>query len=149
LKYAKVESNYVVFDQTKDAYIEMKKVNSPVTGEVTITIVYSNGSGKSLPMEIKVNSTTIESNKEFPSTGAWNIWSTLSVKANMNSGSDNVIRIKTRSNDGGPRIDKVIVSAGGACNHTNANSANINICNPCGRRHYSFTQWFNDASASH
>jgi len=46
LKYAKVESNYVVFDQTKDAYIEMKKVNSPVTGEVTITIVYSNGSGK-------------------------------------------------------------------------------------------------------
>lgn len=114
LKYAKVESNYVVFDQTKDAYIEMKKVNSPVTGEVTITIVYSNGSGKSLPMEIKVNSTTIESNKEFPSTGAWNIWSTLSVKANMNSGSDNVIRIKTRSNDGGPRIDKVIVSAGGS-----------------------------------
>jgi len=68
-------------------------------------------------MEIKVNSTTIESNKEFPSTGAWNIWSTLSVKANMNSGSDNVIRIKTRSNDGGPRIDKVIVSAGGQDTH--------------------------------
>jgi pectate lyase len=114
LKYAKVESNYVVFDQTKDAYVEMKKVGSPVSGEVTITFVYSNGSGKSLPMEIKVNGTTIESEKEFPSTGSWNTWSTLSVKANMDSGSDNIIRFKTRTSDGGPRLDKVIVSGGGS-----------------------------------
>jgi len=46
LKYAKVESNYVVFDQTKDAYIEMKKVNSPVTGEVTIPLYIQTVRGK-------------------------------------------------------------------------------------------------------
>ena len=115
-KYAKVESNYVVFDQTKDAYIEMKKVGSPISGEVTLTFIYSNGSGKSLPIEIKVNSNTIESNKEFPSTGSWNTWSSLSVKANMSSGFENIIRFKTRSSDGGPRLDKVIVSADGSGN---------------------------------
>lgn len=114
LKSAKVQSNYVVFDQTKDAYIEMKKVGSPASGEVTINFAYSNGSGKSLPMEIKVNGDTIESNKEFPSTGSWNTWDTLSLNAKMNSGLDNVIRIKTRSSDGGPQIDKVIVIGGGS-----------------------------------
>ncbi len=114
LKYARVESNYVVFDQTKDAYVEMKQVGSPASGEVTLTFVYSNGSGKSLPIEIKVNSNTIESNKEFPGTGSWNTWGTLSIKANMNKGYDNIIRFKTRSSDGGPRLDKVIVSADGS-----------------------------------
>jgi pectate lyase len=114
LKYAKIESNYVVFDQTKDAYVEMKKVSSSASGEVTLTFVYSNGSGKSLPMEIKVNGNTIESNKEFPSTGSWNTWNTLSVKANMDSGSDNIIRFKTRSSDGGPQLDKVIVGTNGS-----------------------------------
>ena len=39
LKYARAESGYVVFDQTKDAYVEMKKVGSPINGEVTLVFV--------------------------------------------------------------------------------------------------------------
>lgn len=119
LKYASIESNYVAFDATKDAYVEMKQVGSPTSGSATITFVYSNGSGKDLPMEIKVNSTTIESDKVFPSTGSWNTWSTISINATMSNGSDNIVRFKTRSSDGGPRLDKIIVG-GGSSNYTPA-----------------------------
>ncbi len=119
LKYASIQSNYVTFDATKDAYVEMKQVGSPTSGTATITFVYSNGSGMDLPMEIKVNSTTVESDRAFPSTGSWNTWNTVSVSANMTNGSDNVVRFKTRSSNGGPRLDKIIVS-GGSSNYTPA-----------------------------
>lgn len=116
-KYASILSNYVVFDAVKDAYIEMKQVGSHINGTATITFVYSNGSGMNLPMEIKVNGSTIESEKVFPSTGSWGTWSTLSINANMTSDTSNVIRFKTISNVGGPRLDKIIVS-GGSTNYT-------------------------------
>ncbi|HOM03639.1 MAG TPA: dockerin type I domain-containing protein [Acetivibrio sp.] len=111
LKDARVESDYVVFDEIKDAYLEMTQVASPVSDEVIIIFIYSNGSDKSLPMEIEVNGEIIESNIEFPSTGSWDTWSSISVKANMNIDPDNIIKIKTCSDDGGPRIDKVLISS--------------------------------------
>lgn len=114
LKYAKIESNYVKFEERKDAYIEMKKVGSPSSGNVTVEIVYSNGSSKDLPMEIKVNSVQIEKNKMFSPTGSWGAFKSLNITANMESGSNNVVRIKTRSSDGGPYIDKIIVKSSGS-----------------------------------
>ncbi|NMB34573.1 MAG: pectate lyase [Clostridium sp.] len=110
-KYARVESDYVIFDQVKDAYVEMKKVGSPISGEVMLTFIYSNGTEDNLEMEIKVNSNTVESRKEFPSTGSWDTWGSLTVVTNMNSGFDNIIRFKSRTNDGGPLLDKVIIEA--------------------------------------
>lgn len=112
LKNARIVSFYVCFDAVKDAYVEMKNVESPIDGEVEIAFVYANGSGKGLPIEIKVNSDTVESNKEFPSTGSWEGWSILTIKANMAKGSGNIIRFKTRSADGGPYLDKVFVGGG-------------------------------------
>lgn len=119
LKYARVEGSYVVFDARKDAYDEMKKVGSPGAGSMTISVVYSNGSGKSLPMEVRVNGATIISDLAFPSTGSWSTWRTLNLTATLKASSDNVVRLKTRTADGGPRLDKIVINGSGTNPTTN------------------------------
>jgi pectate lyase C len=110
-KYASVNGDYVEFDATKDAYVEMKSVNSPASGTATLTFVYSKSSSGTVPVEVKVNGTTVVSKESFSSTGG--SWAEKSIEASMESGSDNKIRFKLRAAAEGVCLDKVIISTDG------------------------------------
>jgi pectate lyase len=109
LKYATVVSDYVVFNEVKGAYDEMKKIASPSAGTMNVTVIYANGSSSALPMEVRVNGTTIIDSIDFPSTGSWSTWEELTFSCDLNS-SDNVIRLKTTTSAGGPYLDKLVIS---------------------------------------
>jgi hypothetical protein len=111
-KYASVVDDYVEFDATKNAYIEMKNVNSPASGTVTLTFVYSKSSSDSVPVEVKVNGTTVVSKEAFDSTNG--DWAEKSIEATMESGSSNKIRFKLREAVEGVNLDKVIISTDGS-----------------------------------
>jgi hypothetical protein len=121
LKYASVSGSYVEFSATKDAYIEMKSVTAPASGTCTLTFVYSNSSGSSVPVEVKVNGTTVFDKEPFANTGG--SWANKSVTASMNSGSSNVIRFKIRAAVSGVRLDKVIISTDGSTTTTSSTSS--------------------------
>lgn len=106
LKYASVVGDYVEFKETKDAYIEMKNVNSLADGELTLTFVYS--ATNQFPLELKVNGTTIASKDTISSTGG--SWNEISYVASMNSGTNNKIKFKIRDAVSGIKLDKVIIS---------------------------------------
>jgi len=114
LKNATISGNYVQFNAVKDAYIELKNVNAPGSGNATIVFVYSNSSSSSIPVEIKVNGATIKSNEPFQPTGG--SWSNKSISANVNSGTNNVIRFKIRSAIAGMKLDKIQVTNDGSSN---------------------------------
>lgn len=123
LKYASVIDNYIEFDAKKDAYVEMKNVNSPDSGTVKLTFVYSKSSSDSVPVEVKVNGTTVVSKEEFDSTGGK--WTEKSIEATMESGSSNKIRFKLREATEGVCLDKVIISTDTNTSDTNdSNSDN-------------------------
>lgn len=113
-KYSSVKDNYVEFDEKKDAYVEMKNINSADSGSATLTFVYS--ATKSFPVEVKVNGSTIVSKETFDSTGG--SWKEKSITATMNSGNDNKIKFKIRAAVSGIKLDKVTINTGGSSETT-------------------------------
>jgi hypothetical protein len=106
LKYASVSGDYVEFDAKKDAYVEMKNVNSTSSGEMSLTFYYV--ADNSFPLELKVNGSTVASKDTISSTSS----GTVTYQASMNSGDDNSIRFKIRDAVSGIKLDKVIISDG-------------------------------------
>jgi len=130
LKYATISGNYVEFSATKDAYIEMKNVNAPSSGSATIIFVYSNSSSSSIPVEIKVNGSTVTSNEPFTTTGG--AWANKSITANVNSGTNNVVRFKLRSAISGMKLDKIQINTNGSSNPqtTTNTTTNSQVASP-------------------
>jgi pectin methylesterase-like acyl-CoA thioesterase len=120
-KYASVEGSYVAFDEKKDAYVEMKSVDSPSSETLVVTFVYS--STTSFPVELKVNGSTIVSNETFDSTNG--SWVNKSISASMNSGTDNKIRFKIRAAVSGVKLDKVIISTDGDTETTTSDTTTV------------------------
>ncbi|MEN8908326.1 MAG: right-handed parallel beta-helix repeat-containing protein [Clostridiales bacterium] len=118
IKYGEVDGDVVAFDSKKDAYVEMKKVNSNSSGSTQITFVYSSNS--SFPCEIKVNGSTVEKEAEFASTGGSMKEKTFTV--DLDSGSDNKIKFKIREAVSGVKLDKVIIGDGGSSSSTSSSS---------------------------
>jgi pectate lyase C len=116
LKYASVSGTYVAFDATKDAYCEMKSVNSPASGTATLAFTYS--ATTACPVEIKVNGTTVVSSESFPATGG--SMTTKSITATMVSGTSNVVRFKLRAAVSGFKLDKVTITTGGSSTTTSS-----------------------------
>jgi len=81
-------------------------------GSYTLTFRYALASGVR-PLSVSVNGTVVNASLNFPSTGAWTTWSTVSLAANLNAGT-NTIRA-TAIGSSGPNVDNVsIQSVGGA-----------------------------------
>ena len=72
-------------------------------GDCELTFRYSNGSSNSYPLKVIVNGEIIEQAKSFEAIEAWSTWSTVTVKAKLKDG-NNEIKLKSGER-GGPNID--------------------------------------------
>jgi hypothetical protein len=70
-------------------YIEWT-VTAATAGQNTLKFRYANGGTTSRPLLIAVNGATVASSLAFPATGAWTTWSTVSLTANLNAGTNKV-----------------------------------------------------------
>lgn len=114
------------------------RINFATTGTKTFSIRYA--SIENRPANLIVNGTTVASNINFPSTGSWSTWATVSVTANVNTGAFNV-RLEATGNNGLPNIDYLEVSGGTAANCaatiTNANAKTVAAANTVSEKKFS------------
>ncbi|MDQ3550624.1 MAG: carbohydrate-binding protein, partial [Bacteroidota bacterium] len=83
-------------------YIEWT-ANQPVSGSVLLQFRYANGSSTNRPLKLEVNGVVVTSSMDFPPTGSWSTWSTVSVATTLNAG-DNKVRL-TAIGSSGANID--------------------------------------------
>jgi hypothetical protein len=87
-------------------------VNAASAGTASLTFRFANGSTVNRPMDIAVNGTVVAAGKAFNPTGNWDTWSTVSVTATLNAGSNTVKATATTAN-GGPNVDALDVDLTG------------------------------------
>ena len=80
-------------------------------GSYTLTFRYALVSG-ARPLSVSVNGTVVNASLAFPSTGAWATWSTVSITANLNAGT-NTIRA-TAIGSSGPNVDNLVIQSASA-----------------------------------
>jgi len=100
-------AGYVNFDNEPGGYITFK-VNMLQDSVQEISFVFANGSVNIRQMELTINDSIADS-LDFGPTGAWVSWDTLTAEHSLVNGL-NTIKITGLGVDGGPNIDKMIVS---------------------------------------
>ena len=100
-------------------------VNADRTGPATLVFDYANGTTANRPMDIFVNGTLAASGLNFPPTGAFSLWNTSIVAANLRAGS-NTIRAVATTAGGAPNLDYLdVVTDLSPLNRFEAESATI------------------------
>jgi N-acetylneuraminic acid mutarotase len=80
-------------------------VNKASSGSVALKFRYANASSYNRPLKLEVNGVVKASSLAFPSTGAWNKWSTVSITTNLVAG---INKIKlTAIGSSGANIDNL------------------------------------------
>jgi hypothetical protein len=88
------------------AYSEVT-VNAAVAGTATLGVRFANGTTSARPVNLVVNGATVAT-VSFESTGTWTAWSTKTLTAVLNAGS-NTVRLVPTPAAGLPNIDFIEV----------------------------------------
>ncbi len=80
------------------------------TGMQTLTFRYANGSGVNRPSLITVNGQPFGT-LNFPPTGGWNSWKTISITINLGSTGTVKVRVTSTTVAGGPNMDRMDVQS--------------------------------------
>ncbi|WP_245601745.1 glycoside hydrolase family 75 protein [Hamadaea tsunoensis] len=81
-------------------------VDAATAGSATIAIRYANGTAANRAADIAVNGTTVSAAHAFNGTGSWDTWTTDTITATVNAGS-NTIRVTATTADGNANLDYV------------------------------------------
>jgi hypothetical protein len=85
-------------------------LNTAAAGSFSLQFRYANGATTNLPLQLKVNGTTVAASLAFSPTGGNGIWAVSSATANLIGGT-NKIRLTTIGSNG-PNIDNLSYSSG-------------------------------------
>jgi hypothetical protein len=107
-----VESNHAGFTGT--GFVNVVNAVGPyvecaVTGPATsLTVRFANGTTTNRPMSLTVDGAAAGS-MDFPGTGAWSNWGTVSTAISLGTG-PHTIRLTATTADGGPNLDRLTTS---------------------------------------
>lgn len=73
----------------------------------TLAVRYANGTATNRPMALTVDGGSAGS-VDFPGTGAWASWATVTRAVSLDSGS-HTIRLTATTGNGGPNLDKIVI----------------------------------------
>ncbi|MEH1129299.1 carbohydrate-binding protein, partial [Micromonospora sp. CPCC 206061] len=88
------------------AYSELT-VNAAAAGTATLAVRFANGTSGARPASLVINGTTVAT-VSFESTSTWTAWTTKTLTAALNTGS-NTVRLVPTTADGLPNIDAIDV----------------------------------------
>jgi alpha-galactosidase len=88
-------------------------VTAGQTGPATLAFDFANGTTADRPMDVSVNGTVVARGVSFPPTGAFSLWGTTIVTADLTAGTNTVRAVATTAN-GGPNLDFLDVAGGPA-----------------------------------
>ncbi|MFE0153437.1 PQQ-dependent sugar dehydrogenase [Nonomuraea sp. NPDC059007] len=103
-------SGFVNLDNLVGSYVQWT-VSSATAGAQGLSFRFANGTADARPMDISINGGAPVS-LNFPSTGAWPTWQTVSLNAALTAGA-NTIRATSSTANGGPNLDKLDVTGPG------------------------------------
>lgn len=86
------------------------KITSAEAVEEEISIKYANGSSTTRPVQVILNGEEIVSSLEFPATGNWTTWQTVSLKLSLLTGTNELKFISTTA-DGAANLDELKASS--------------------------------------
>lgn len=98
-------TGFVDFVNDTGDYIQWS-VTVPKTDTYELRFRYALPNG-GRPLEVKVNGTVKVASLDFPATGLWNTWQTISIDQTLNTGA-NTIRLTSIGSNGG-NIDELVV----------------------------------------
>ena len=84
-------------------------VSSATAGSATLTFRYANGTTGNRPGSVTING-VLHSTQQFPPTGAWTTWNTLTITASLTAGT-NTVRLIATTAGGLPNVDSLTVDA--------------------------------------
>ena len=102
-----VGTGFADYQNASGDYIQWT-ASVPAAGSYTLTFRYALASG-ARPLSVSVNGTIINASLGFPQTGSWTTWSTVSITANLNAGT-NTIRT-TAIGSSGPNVDNLTIQS--------------------------------------
>jgi len=88
-------------------------VTAERTGPATLAFDFANGTTADRPMDVSVNGTVVARGVSFPPTGAFSLWGTTIVTADLTAGT-NTVRATATTANGGPNLDFLDVAGGPA-----------------------------------
>ncbi|MFI6477045.1 cellulase family glycosylhydrolase [Nonomuraea sp. NPDC050663] len=95
-------AGFVNYDNVTGSSVEFT-VDAASAGTATLTLRYANGTAANRPMAISVNGGAAVT-RDFPGTGAWTAWTSTTLTAPLNAGT-NTIRATATTSNGGPNLD--------------------------------------------
>jgi hypothetical protein len=91
------------------AYLQFT-VTAQAAGTATLGVRFANGTTGGRPADLVVNGTTVRSTT-FGGTGTWDAWTTATLTATLNAGS-NTVRLNPTGSGGLPNIDYLDLTSG-------------------------------------
>jgi alpha-galactosidase len=109
-----VESNHAGFtgsgfvngDNVVGSGVEFA-VDAAAAGPTPVTVRFANGTSADRPMNVSLNGVPAAT-QQFPGTGAWTSWQTVTFTLNLAAGA-NTIRLTSTSANGGPNLDRLSI----------------------------------------
>lgn len=99
------DEGYYNFSNIAESYGVWNLVAEKGKAGVVVTFRFANGGKAARPMELFINDVNYGI-IEFPPTGAWTTWDSVSVKADLVT-KGNVLKLQSLSTDGGPNMDQI------------------------------------------
>ncbi|WP_405019467.1 PQQ-dependent sugar dehydrogenase [Kitasatospora sp. NBC_00070] len=103
-------TGFVDYTNVAGSYVEFT-VSAATAGSAALAFRYANAGTADRPMDITVNGTVIAAGVSFPPTANWDTWSTRTVNAALNVGT-NTVRATATTANGGPNLDRLQVGVG-------------------------------------
>jgi Ca2+-binding RTX toxin-like protein len=102
-------TGYADFGSARGYYIDWTFDTGAGAGPRTLTFRYANGGSASRPLELRVNGQVVRASMEFPPTGGWLAWRTVSITVSLTAGVNHIrlTSLETR----GPNIDSLTIGA--------------------------------------
>src|SRR6266542_2557371 len=100
-------TGFVDYTNVAGSYVQWT-VNAPAAGPMAVTFRFANGTTTNRPMDITVNGTLVAGGLAFNGTGSWDTWATVTITAQLRTGT-NTIRATATTANGGPSMDNLTV----------------------------------------
>lgn len=96
-------------------------------GSFLLSMNYALGNTTSRPMEVSIDSVLVISSLDFPYTGSWASWDTVSFTQNLTAGTHKV-NFKTLTNPGAANLDYLMVSQCTNCTQSGQTCDDLDPC---------------------
>lgn len=113
-----------IYSSTQDIQFE---VTAQQPGSFQFAVGYALDGTTPRPLEVWIDSVVVISSLDFPPTGGWNVWDTVSFSHNLTAGVHHIL-FKTLTNPGAGNLDYLLLSSCTSCTQSGQSCDDLDPC---------------------